>query len=263
MRKCLVAVLMVMLAGCGVEVLTTTATVGKLQADNAKAIQGHVAHISESSAKTNTQRAIDTFAAEKGRYPTSLDELVPAYFQSVPTHASGSPFGYDLATGKLLDTPGVIPSGPTSGDFEKMKQIRAAIDQYGRAVGYYPPSLAALAPSYLNVVPKADSSEDFLYYPQDGGLFHPAQVAQATPPSPGAAPPSRPPAVAPRAARSVPVSGSGPMGEVMTGISIQNQLNSNSNAGSSAAGGHMRQSIGGATQRHNQQQEKALKELGY
>jgi hypothetical protein len=114
-----------------------------------------------------------------------------------------------------------------------------------------------LVPSYLNVVPKADSGEDFLYYPQNGGLFHPAQVAQATPPSPAAAPSSGAPAIAPSA---VP---SGPMGEAMTSISIQNQLNSNSNAGVSAAGGHMRQSIGGTTQQHNQQQEKALRELGY
>ena len=244
---------MVILAGCGVEVLTTTATVGKLEADNAKAIQGQVAHISESSAKINTQRAIDTFAAEKGRYPTSLDELVPSYFQSVPTHAGGAPFGYDPATGKLLDTPGVMPSGPAPGDFEKMKQIRAAIDQYGRAIGYYPPSLAALIPSYLNAIPKTDSGKDFLYYPQNGGLFHPTQVAQATPPSPATAHPSGAPNAVP----------SGPMGEAMTSISIQNQLDSNSNAGASAASGHLRQSIGGATQQHNQQQEKALNELGY
>jgi len=254
MTKYLVTALMVVLTGCGVETLTTTATVGKLEAENAKAIQGQVARMSNSSAKINAQRAIDTFAAEKERYPTSLEELVPTHLQSVPTHANGAPFGYNPTTGKLLDTPGATPSGPTPGDLEKMKQIHTAINQYGQAVGYYPPSLTALTPTYLNVVPKTDSGENFLYYPQNGGLFHPAQMAQAATVPP---PPSRISTTTPRTTRS------GPASEVMTGIGIQNQLNNNSNAGSSAASGNMRQNLGNTTQQHNQQQEKILNDLRF
>jgi hypothetical protein len=49
----------------------------------------------------------------------------------------------------------------------------------------------------------------------------------------------------------------------MTGIGIQNQLNSMGSSATNAAGGYARRSVGGATEQHNQQQEKALNDLGF
>jgi len=256
MKACTCIAMMVLLGGCGVELLTTTAIQGELQAEQLKAIKGQVTRAGDQTAKINIQRAIDTFQAEKGRFPESLDELVPGYLPSLPTQPNGMSYNYDPATGKLIEGSGAPPApapGPTAADRQKMNQILVAIDGYGRATGYYPPSLAALVPTYLPSVPKTDAGEDFLFDPVVGALRHPAEGrggSMAGRPAP--APQSRP----------VGVGGAGPMGEVMTGIGIQNQLNSMSNSGSSAAGSYARQSIGNTTGQHNQQQEQAMDNLG-
>jgi hypothetical protein len=52
------------------------------------------------------------------------------------------------------------------------------------------------------------------------------------------------------------------MGEVMTGIGVQQQLNSMSSAGTSSAGSYSRQAIGSTTDQYNQRQSQALDELG-
>ena len=258
MRSLCVLLAAFLLAGCGVELLTTTAIQSELQAEQLKSMKGQITHASDQTAKVNIQRAIDTYQAEKGKYPASLSELAPAFIPSVPTRPDGQPYGYDPISGKVLDGPVAAPSGPTPGDREKMNQIFAAIDQYGRTVGYYPPSLQALVPAYLQAVPKTDSGQDFVFSPQTGYLGHPAQLAQQTMPGPGTQPQARPGAPP----RPAGVGGAGPMGEVMTGIGIQNQLNSMGSSATNAAGSYARQKVSGVGEQHNKQQEQAMDQLG-
>lgn len=254
MRIALISLMTLALAGCGVELLASTATQSTLQAEQLKAVQGQVGHAAESTGKINLQRAIDTYYAEKGSYPHTLQMLSPDYIPSVPTHVDGTPYGYDPATGKLTDSPMAMPALAADGmsDDQKMAQIREAINKFGMTVKYYPGSLQALVPAYLPAVPKASNGLDFIYNPQNGALTNPAGANQAPMPHPG---------MARRPAGSAG-GGAGPMGETMTGIGISNQLDSMSNAGSASAGSYARRGIANAQQQHNQQQERALKDLG-
>ncbi len=58
-------------------------------------------------------------------------------------------------------------------------------------------------------------------------------------------------------------SGMGPMGSAMTGIGIQNQLNSMSNAGSSSAGSYARHGINQRVNNYNDRETRTLNELGF
>ena len=245
----------ILLAGCTPDLLTGTATQATLEAENAKAMDRQLKAASESLAKSNLQRAIGEYNAENGHFPAALADLVPGHFQVVPTHADGSQFAYDPATGRLLDGPAAPPPpGPTPGDNQKLDQIRAAIDKYGRSVGYYPPSLQALVPTYLSAVPKTDSGQDFIFDPQNGYLAHPAQPQ---PPAPKLA--GQPQGGAPRPGGG---GGAGPMGEAMTGIAMQNQLNSMSGSATNSAGSYARQGINGVTDQHTKEQERTMDALG-
>jgi hypothetical protein len=239
MRPLIALILMPLLAGCGVELLATTATVGELQAQQLKSVRGQVQAVGESQGRINLQRAIDTYSAEKGVYPRTLDELAPGYIAAVPVHADGSAYGYDPATGRLSD-------GPAAGvsDAQQIAQIQAAITRYGTATGFYPPTLQDLVPQYLPAVPLSASGQAYIYDNQNGYVAAPAQYGSPAP------------------AGYVPVGG-GPMGEVMTGIGIQQQLGNMNNSGTSAAGSNMRRGLGSATSDHNAQQEQALKAMGY
>jgi len=254
MRTLLAVVLVGLLGGCGVELLTTTAIQGELQAEQATAMKRQLEGASDTTAQINIQRAIATYQAEKGKYPASLDELVPGYLPSLPSRPDGTPYAYDPSTGKLIDGPrrNAILNGPTAGDRQKMKQLNQAINSYGQATGYYPPSLDALVPQYISAVPKTDSGENFIFHPENGALLHPAQPAT---------PQNRPSAPARRNAPAV--GGAGLMGETMTGIGMQQQLGNMSNAGASSAGSYARGRAGRAVQQQQRQQERALKQLGY
>lgn len=258
MRTLLSVILILALTGCGVELLTTTAIQGELQAEQLKAVKGQVGRAAETTGKINLQRAIDTYHAEKGSYHANLQDLVPGYIASLPVHPDGSAYGYDASAGKLLDH--AAPAAPSfaASDAQSMAQIQAAITRYGQATGYYPPSLAALVPGYMPHVPKASNGQDFIYYPQNGALLSPAQMApqmatQQAQPTPSGG----------RGRAGIGVGGAGPMGEVMTGIAISNQLDSMSNAGSATAGSRARRGIDSATQQQNQQQEKVMDNLGF
>jgi len=248
MRAAIVSVLVMALGGCGVELVATTAIQSELQAERRKAMKRQLDKAGSTTAKINIQKAIDTFHAEKGRYPASLDELVPGYLPSLPKRTDGSDYGYDAAQGKFYDGP--VPTaakGPTANDMQNMNLILRAIDGYGRATGYYPPSLAALAPTYITSIPKTDAGQDFVYDVATGRLSHPAQTG-----------PSPVPAPAPR-----PVGGgAGPMGEVVTGMGVQNQLNSMGSSATNSAGSYARESVRNTTGNYGANQEKVMDNLG-
>ena len=153
MRIAFCVMLGVALAGCGAELLTTTAIQGELQAQQLSAMQRQVKGAADTSGRIQIERAITAYHAEKGVYPPSLDALAPQYLPAVPRRPDGSPYGYDPASGRLMDGPAPA-GGPTPQDYQTMEQIRTAINQYGTATGYYPPTLDALAPTYLPAPPR-------------------------------------------------------------------------------------------------------------
>jgi hypothetical protein len=260
MRYAISALVLLGLAGCGVELLTTTAIQGELQAEQLKAMDRQLKGAADSTAQINIQRAIDTYRAEKGANPPSLEALVPAYLPQLPVRPDGLAYGYDPVSGQLtgqgVPVPGALGGaaggalGATEPDRLKIQEIKQAITRYGMATGYYPPTLQALVPAYLPALPKTTSGHDFAYNNQNGEVWHPAQT-QAQPQQ----------VYAPRPQTGV--GGAGPMGEVMTGIGIQNQLNSMSNSGSSAAGSRMREGAGQVQDDYSARQQRALEQLGY
>lgn len=244
MRWLLVVALGMLLAGCGVEMVTVAATQAELQARAASAATRQLHNAEQDIGRIHLERAIATYQAEHGSYPPSLQALVPGFLESLPMKADGTAYGYDPATGKVLDQP---RTGPNPADLAKIEEIRAAIHRYGTATGYYPPTLDALAPAYLTTPPRTVDGRMFIYNNQNGYIALPDQpVTPVTPLSSGAP----------------PVAGGGPMGEVMTGIGMRNELNRMNNAGTNAAGTHSRRTLDQSVSQHNQGAEEALKWTG-
>ncbi|MBX3180981.1 MAG: hypothetical protein KF886_26855 [Candidatus Hydrogenedentes bacterium] len=248
MRSTAVILLAAMfLSGCLVDVLTSTAIQGELQAQQASAAKNTLDRVETDTAQTNLQRAVDLFHAEKGVYPPSLDVLAPAYINPIPTRADGAPFGYDPMAGKVLrESTGIDPA-----DYATMEHIRNAIIAYGTRTGFYPDTLDTLAQAgLLPAPPRTAAGEPFLYNNQTGLVQHPRATGGGM-------------AAAPRAGGGVPAGGGGLMGEAMTGIAIQEELNRSSNAGSAAAGTRGRTGARGAAATQDERQQRALDELGF
>lgn len=248
------------LTGCGVELLTTTAIQGELQTQQMQAMKRQVQSASDTSGRATLERAIQTYRAEKGANPPSLASLVPDYVPAVPKRGDGADYVYDPARGVLLDgpaapvaAPAAAPGGATPADQQMMTAIRDAITRYGTATGYYPATLDALYPSYLAKPPRTSAGEAFLYNNQNGSVTHP-RGGGAAPALPAPAP------SAPRAPSGV--GGAGPMGEVMTGVGMQQQLNSMGSSGASAAQGHATRSLGSTSSGHSDAQNRAMDQLG-
>ncbi|MBI2424384.1 MAG: hypothetical protein HYV27_16250 [Candidatus Hydrogenedentes bacterium] len=248
MRAILVVVLSMSLSGCLVELLTTTAIQGELQAKNATAATRVLGKVKEDQAQMQAKHAIDAYRAEKGVNPASLEELVPAYMAELPKKPDGSVYGYDPNTGQLLDQP-YDPMMPTPQDAQTIAAIRDAINAYGTAVGYYPNRLDDLAPNYLAAAPRTSGGEEFLYNNQNGDVSHP-RAGQ------------RPQMAGGGQRTGGGVGAGGPMGEAMTGVAMQQQLNSNSQAGASSAGTRSRQSVGAIGDANTQRQTQAMDNLG-
>jgi len=228
-----------LLSGCGVELLTTTAIQGELQAQQLKSMQRQVQGISNQTAKINLQRAIQTFQAENGRYPTSLNELVPKYLPSIPDAGSGMSFTFDPATGQILTVPAGIPAE----DLRRMEQIKYAVLQFAYATGYYPQNLDVLYPNYISFTPLTTSGEQFIYNPQTGTVSHPKQgsvVSQSQPP------------IGPT---------SGPLSEYTGAIGIQQQLGNTPNS-SGSVGTYMRGNIHNIQNDYSNKQNKVMDDLG-
>ena len=145
-------------------------------------------------------------------------------------------------------TPAV--SSITAADRTSKQKIQAAINRYGQAAGYYPPTLQTLVQfGYIDALPKTSGGQDFLFNAQTGLLQHPAELAAQHSPS------------AANAGRGAPSGGAGVMGETMTGIGVQNQLNGMNNSGVSNAGSAARSGVRGTSGSYGDRQMKALKDL--
>lgn len=240
MRVMFLALGTLVLTGCFAEVLTTTAITSELQAQQVGAMQRQLQGAADRTGKVNLQRAVDTHFAEKGAYPATLEDLVPGYLPSVPTHPDGSAYGYDPATGRVTDRVG------GGGPHLSLQAIHQAINAYGTNTGYYPPTLDALYPDYLPAKPRTPSGREYFYNNQTGEVVAPGQMRNGTAGRGGGG-----------------VGGGGPMGEMMTGVGVQRQLNSMGQSGANSAGTRSRSGVQDITNQHNQQQQDALDALGF
>lgn len=231
-----------LLSACGAELVTTTAITGTLQAQQAGAMRRQLDHATGTSGRINLEKAIQTFQAEKGYNPPSLDALVPQYIPAIPPKADGSAYGYDPSSGQLLGAPGAV----TPSDQQTIAQIQQAITQYGTAVGFYPPTLDALAPVYLPIPPRTTDGREFIYNNQNGQVLHPGLPGGGNSTVPGGA----------------AMGGPGPMGEVITSIGVQQQLGSGSSAGTSSASSYGRSNARDVSGAYSDRQMKAADELG-
>lgn len=253
MRIVTIVFVSVALAGCGVELLTTTAIQAELQAQNASAAKRQLGYASSTMGKINLRKAIDTYNAATGSYPPNLEALVPNYLPRLPLKPDGDPYYYDAKTGRLSDRPPAPEvAAVTQEDIRNKALIEEAVRNYGRATRYYPANLQTLVQSqWLSSVPKTSSGEEFLFNPQTGQVQHPSERGSAQAAL----------RQTPRNGIRTPGAGAGPLGEVTTGIAIRNRLGNMNNAGVSAAGTGARLGVNGIAGQYNQRQQKALDEF--
>ena len=278
MRYLIPILLMFLSGGCGLELLAGTAIQGTLQKEALSGAKQTLDYTKDSSARMTLEQAINAYAAENGTYPASLEALVPEWLPSIPVQADGTAFGYDPATGALYAVfpaadgaapqsappPGLLDTQPLQeSNQERLIRIHEAISRYTIEQRKYPESLQALVPQYLTQTIKTRDGQDFTYDPATGIVSTPPPLPQPLgAPAPTAASPGAYGQVPPAPSRT-PAGAGGPMGEALTGIGIQNQLNRSLSGGgaSSAARQHMRSRSGEAVGQHNLQQEEALREL--
>ncbi len=234
------------LTGCMAEVLTATAVQGQLQAQQMQGMKRQLDNAKGFSAETEIKHAISAYQAEKGALPPSLESLVPEFLPRIPPKADGTPYGYDPATGALLEEP--LASGNTAmtpEDWKKLDQIRGAIQQYGTDTTWYPATLSDLVPRYLPEYPVTVGGGDFVYDNQTGEVY----------------PPSSP---APRPVVSRPVTGGGSsvMNETVGAIGIQQELGNMNQGGTNAAGSRGRENARGIGADHSDRQLNAIENLG-
>lgn len=237
---CLV-IMILLLAGCGVELLTTTAIQGELQAQQMKSMQRQIEAVSNQTGKVRLEQALRTYQAENGHYPMSLDDLVPRYLPELPRPTQGGCYSFDLKTGGITTVPADIPVE----DVRRMERIRYAVTQFAQVVGYYPVSLDYLYPAYITFVPRTISGDSFLYDPQTGTVMHPKQGGSIAPSY---------------STSSIPTPGA-PLNPVTGGLSIQQQLNSMPNA-SGSVGTYSRGQVQNIQQDYSNQQNKVMDDLG-
>jgi hypothetical protein len=247
MRSVLLCLLAAGLSGCFAEVLTTTAMRGQLAAQQGTAANQALNHVKGTTGRTKLEGAIRFYQAEQGVFPPSLKTLVPKYIEEIPLQASGKPYGYDPASGALLEQ-ALSAAGPTQADYQRMQAINAAINQFGNATGYYPPTLDDLYPAYLAELPRTASGDAFVYNNKNGYVAHPRAGGRVPQPA--------------NRRRGGGMGGGGPMGEAMTGIAIQNELGSMNQSGATGAGSRMRQSTQGLGVQQTDRTSQAMDDLG-
>ena len=236
----LICVAGILLSACGVELLTTTAIRGELESQNVRHATQQLDHVQRRMGALNFNQAVQAYRAEHGVNPPSLEALVPKYLAEMPRKADGAPYYYDPATGTLSETP--VAGGIPPADQQMMAAIRAAINQYGTATGFYPPTLDALYPNYLAQWPRTTAGESFLYNNQNGDVTHPrAHAAHHLPAAP-------------------PAGGVGPMGGMMTGAGMQPGGGGNNAA--AAVRSHARGGAEGIADQNTARQNRVMDDLG-
>jgi hypothetical protein len=256
MHRALLIMLVLPLAGCGLELLGATAIQSGMQAENARQATQALRHVQGTTDRVTAERAIDAYRAEHGQNPPSLEVLVTeGYLAGVPAQPDGTAYGYDPATGTLTSggaptdpAPATPTHGPAPSDQQQLASLRQAIQAYWNDRGAYPPSLYALVPTYLDVLPESSSGRPFTYDAQTGAVS-----------APGAPPSEARPQPQPRQRHGA---GTTPMVEGMTGLGAQQELNRMGHGGSNRAGTHSRQQGQSIPDAHTQRQMDAMDELG-
>ena len=164
----------VMLSGCLVEMLATTAVTADMAAQNAGEIKGTMNQAQLDIDMVRLQEAVDVYSAEKGTPPTDLAVLVPTHIEAVPLRPDGKPFGYNPIEGEVYES----GEGPAPADYFTMEKLEVAITSFGTATGYYPPTLDALYPAYYPQLPRTSSGKPFTYNHQNGEITHPDEGKQ-------------------------------------------------------------------------------------
>jgi hypothetical protein len=85
-----------MLAGCGES--------GKvLPVDELETKQGQLDAVRGQTGILKLEKAIQSYHSTHGSFPTTLDELVPDHLPALPTKPDSTAYGYDPATGKIIN----------------------------------------------------------------------------------------------------------------------------------------------------------------
>ena len=154
MKKILgIGLLMVLLSGCGLDVLMSSAIQGELQGRQAEEMTRQLqrqqatptAGIPPSDLQTleQIQQAINQYGMATGFFPTTLDDLVPQYLSTPPRTESGAQFIYNNQNGFLahpaqhMPQPGAAPGAPPGTGLSPMGQymtgagVRESMPQQG------------------------------------------------------------------------------------------------------------------------------------
>jgi len=224
------------LVGCGLsETVVTTGIVGQNAKNQIETLNNVKFHANREIAENNVRRAVNLFEASTGLLPYSLDELVEqGYLDVMPALPEGYEFDYNPFTGTVktrralprpqISAPQLSPEQDSWNAAEYMRKYK----QQSQTPPYAAPSQSGRQPSLAR---------------------RQASQQQRRPAS--------------GRARGGGGAGVGPMGEMMTGIGIQNELNSMSGSGTSSAGTYSRRSLNRSTQQHQRRQQQALRDLGY
>lgn len=239
-----------LMPGCILELLTTTAIQGELQAQSAASATAQLDRTRRMADEMKIRQAIDVYRAENRENPPSLEALVPNYLDAVPVGPTGDPiYTYDPATGWFgMPSQAGASSGSvapmTAQDEANLDAIAGALYDYHAMYRRYPDRLADLAPRFIDAVPNQASGQPYRYFPETGEVYHPAELQTAA--SPHSGPGS-----------TMPISGSSPVADQMQAIGIMNDLNAGSNPNADRA----RQQAQDIGAQQNERYESVLDDL--
>jgi len=169
MKAASLVFLALLLPGCLLDVLVTSAVSADLAAQEASATMETMEQAELDTDLLRLREAIKYYNVEKEGYPRELSELVPDYIEAIPTRKDGSSFGYNPVTGEVFES----GAGPAPADYLMMASLEQAIVAYGTQTGYYPPTLESLYPTYVQSPPRTASGQPFGYDNQTGRITHP------------------------------------------------------------------------------------------
>jgi len=224
------------LVGCGLsETVVTTGIVGQNAKNQVEALNNIKFRANPEIAENNVRRAVSLFEAGTGLLPHSLDELVEkGYLDVMPALPEGYEFDYNPFTGtvktrRALSRPQIsVPQLPPEQDSWDAAEYIRKYEQQSQTSPYVAPSQSDRQPSSARWRAMQRQTRRASGRARGGG---------------GA--------------------GVGPMGEVMGGIAIQNELNSMSGSGTSSAGTYSRRILNRNMQQHQRRQQQAFRDLGH